>query len=110
MRGPMRKRMVGLAFVLSGCASTWTVVRTDEAFRATGLERAGFELGCPANQLKTTVLAKDECNRRSDGIYVCNGSQVGVVGCGKKTTYRFPALGRGDTWVRDSEVLPAETP
>ncbi len=106
----MKMRFVGLVLVLVGCASRWTVVRTDDAFRATGLERASFDLGCPASELKTTVLAKDACNRRSDGIYVCNDSQVGVVGCGKKTTYRFPPLGGGDTWVRDSEVLAAETP
>lgn len=85
-------------------------MRTDDAFRATGLERASFDLGCSPSKLKTIVLAKDACNRRSDGVYVCNDSQVGVFGCGKKTTYRFPPLGAGDTWVRDSEVLADEMP
>jgi hypothetical protein len=82
----------------------WTTVRTDEAFRSTGLERASFDLGCPTTELTTVVLAKDTCQRRADGVFVCNDSQIGVKGCGKKTSYRFPPLGRGDTWVRDGEV------
>ena len=76
----MRKIPLVLALtILSGCAPAWTVVRTDDAFRATGMERAGFDLGCPPREIKSTVLAKDTCNRRDDGVFVCNGDMLGAV-------------------------------
>ncbi len=97
--------LLGLEF---GCAPAWTPVRADDAFRATALSRASFELGCPAEQIQVTPLTANRCQQRADGPYVCAGEQMGVTGCGKKTTYVFPPLGRGDTWVRNGEVLSSE--
>lgn len=90
-----------------GCGPAWKSVHADDAFRATGLSRAAFELGCRADQLRLSPLTANRCLQRDDGVYVCANEQMGVEGCGKKTTYVFPALGHGDTWVRNSEVLPA---
>jgi hypothetical protein len=93
--------------IISGCATgyTWKTVGMEEAFRATAMKRASFELECPAEQIAVTPLSNTECKQRSDGPYVCAGGQMGVSGCGKRTTFRFPALGAGDEWVRDSEVV-----
>lgn len=91
------------------CASQpgWTSVPSTQAFRATALPRAAFELSCAAEQIRLTPLNSKACVRRDDGAYVCSGGQMGVQGCGKKTTFIFPPLGQGDDWVRNSEVLAA---
>jgi hypothetical protein len=55
-------------------------VTAERSFREKALQRAAFELGCAADQIQFTVL------QRNDG-FGCAGSQVGVVGCGKKAVY-----------------------
>lgn len=103
----MKKTLLVLGLALAGgsCAATWTTVSATEAFSATALPRAAFELGCSAEQIQLTPLNSKSCLRRDDGAYVCSGGQMGVQGCGKRTTFVFPPLGQGDDWVRNSEVL-----
>ena len=60
--------------VLIGC------VTAEKSFRQKGLKRASFELDCPASKIKYNVL------HRNDGLG-CEGSQIGVAGCGKKAIY-----------------------
>ncbi len=114
-QGDQLKRIVlSLSTALLGlaCANqpSWTSVPSTQAFRATALTRAAFELSCGAEQVQLTPLNSKPCLQREDGAYVCSGGQMGVQGCGKKTTFIFPPLGQGDDWVRNSEVLEAPAP
>ncbi len=95
-----------LLVVVVGCASyTWATVPAVDAFRASGLERASFELNCPKDDIAVRSLNSKDCKQRSDGPYVCSGAQIAVDGCCNRTTYVFPKLGHGDDWLRNSAVL-----
>ncbi len=81
---------------LPACAT----VTAESAFAREGLARAAFDLQCPAEQVTSTVLT------RNDGLG-CLGSVMGVRGCGKQTTY---VCNDSQTWVRDAEVSALEGP
>src|SRR2546428_9701039 len=68
---------------LAGCFSAM------DSFRNYGMPRASFEMHCPTEQLKVTVLLETPA-----GV----GSQVGGEGCEKRTVY---VLVSGAGWVVD---------
>lgn len=79
-----------LALTLFGCATSAV-----ETFRAEGLQRASFELKCPAEKLELRELSPG---------YTVNGNltgQVAVSGCGAQTVYYKNAV---RSWIRNSEI------
>ena len=86
----MRPLLCALVLVLCGCAH----VTAESSFQQKGLARAAFELGCPQEELKTSVLV------RNDGLG-CAGSQMAVAGCGKKAVY---VCTRSQDWINNTGV------
>ena len=87
----MRVILVLLAISLSVACVT-----AESSFKEKGLARASFDLGCPADQIQTNVLV------RNDGLG-CAGSQVGVTGCGKKAVYVCDQV---QNWIMNSDATP----
>jgi hypothetical protein len=84
---------------LAGCCCIGAhPITAESSFQQKGLNRAAFDLSCPAPQLQTIVLT------RNDGLG-CSGSQMGVTGCGRKATY---VCDRSQNWLLNSEVKPDE--
>lgn len=92
--------VVPAALWLTGCCCGLHAVTAEDSFNSKALPRAAFDLSCPEGQLHTVVLT------RNDGLG-CAGSQVGVTGCGRKTSY---VCDRSQNWIRNSEVLTDPTP
>ena len=69
--------------LLVGLAVGCTFTGTQKHFQQTGLERAAFDLNCPADQLQVQDLG---------------GSQIGVEGCGQRAVYVYT----GGAWVNNT--------
>lgn len=83
--------LVFAASVMIGCGG-YTV---RESFEKYGLNRAVYEMDCPADQLKLTPLGRTD----DDSAYA--GQQIGVDGCGKRAVY---VLGAGAGWVLNNKI------
>jgi hypothetical protein len=82
--------MAALAITICGCATSAV-----ETFRAEGLQRASFEMKCPAEQLQVRELSSGRTlNGNLEG-------QVGVSGCGVQAVYVKQDV---SSWLRNSEV------
>lgn len=77
-----------LAFAL-GLVITATLACTAsrEQTRGTAVERAAFDLGCPAEQLSATQLGDTVVIGRSQQTAGVERTVLGVSGCGKKAVY-----------------------
>ncbi len=69
---------LGLVMMASGCF----VTGSEGHFRASGLEKAAFDMQCPKEKLEVTKLAP---------------GSFGVTGCGKQTRYEY--LAGNASWV-----------
>ncbi len=55
--------------------------------------RAGFEMSCPEDKLKLTVIEKND-----DGFY----TRIGIAGCGKRGMYMRVVNGGKYEWILNS--------
>ncbi len=75
--------------VLTGCATSGDQLRT----------RAGFDLGCPREQVMLTPLDGNG-GEPTSGPIADSETTVGVSGCGRKATY----VKVKGTWVKNAET------
>jgi hypothetical protein len=66
---------------LAGCASS------PEIIRRTAVQRAAFDLSCPAESLQATQLGDTTHLGRSSANYGVERTVVGVIGCQQKAVY-----------------------
>jgi hypothetical protein len=72
---------LGVLIAASGCATPF------ETVRARAVERASFDLGCPADQLSATKIGDTTrigATPRDPGV---ERTVVGVIGCKQKAVY-----------------------
>ncbi len=80
----MSNRLVVLlaaALVLASCRSSL------ETIRRTAVQRAAFDLGCPAESLVTAQLGETTHLGRSQAQYGVERTVIGVTGCQQKSVY-----------------------
>src|SRR4051812_48618831 len=72
-----------------------------DSFRDKGLRRVAFELECPQDQIRYSVLDRGSAGYGGG----CVGATVGVIGCGKKAVY---VCAPHETWVNNTGRREAE--
>lgn len=81
MRAPLVATAAVLLPLVTGCLTPYTKVR------ATALERAAFDLGCPSESLTATRIGDTTrvgATPQSPGV---ERSVIGVTGCSQKAVY-----------------------
>lgn len=80
---------LALSLPLGGCSSS------AQAIRRTALERAAFDLSCPAESLDASQLGSTTRLGASQYSYGVERTVMGVSGCGQKAVY-VVECGRAD--------------
>jgi hypothetical protein len=80
-------------------ASLCVACAHDKRAMKTVSSRASFDLSCPQDELRLTVLATSGARKLA--------SQIGVTGCENKVVYVYFAS--TDNWIADSAITPAMT-
>ncbi len=82
-RGPLVSTLViaSLGVAMAGCFSS------PQLIRQTAIERAAFDLSCPAGSLTASQLGSTTAVGRTEHSYGAERSVVGVTGCGQKAVY-----------------------
>ena len=87
------------ALVLAGC-SGYFLASSKQGFEANEMNRAAFDLDCPAEQLVVSELTAGSTpitpEEVSEGGH---GTVVGVTGCGRKASYKYV---KQDGWMSQS--------
>jgi hypothetical protein len=90
--------MIRRSLVLAALAVFAGCITAEDSFRDKALDRAAFEMSCPKEQVRYSVL------HRNDGMG-CAGSQMAVIGCGKKAVY---VCTRTQDWINNTGVADAK--
>lgn len=87
---------------LLGCVAT-TKGRVVDLYRETGLQRASFDLRCPAAEISAQALSapaeRDYRLIRGERPFPMRGDTVGVRGCGREAVYIYD---QGHGWINNT--------